>query len=66
MGRFQDFAGKVFASLQGRHTAFVTAFFISGHVMHWFHRLDATYIAYMTSLMGFVLGRAISGDINKG
>lgn len=53
---------RVTGYVQGRHTAFVLAFFLAGHVMHWYHRLDATYIAYMGTLMGFVLGHSIKED----
>jgi len=56
---------KVTAWLMGHHTACVVAFFISGNVMHWFHRLDGTYISYMTVLMGFVLGHSIREDYAK-
>lgn len=50
---------KVFAFLQGRHTSFALGFFVAGNIMHWFHRLDATYIGFMTALMGFVLGHSV-------
>jgi len=50
---------KLFSYCQGRHTAFAFAFFVMGNTLQWFHRLDATWIAFMTSLMGFVLGHAI-------
>jgi hypothetical protein len=50
---------KLTSYLQGRHTLFAVAFFVMGHVMHWYHRLDASYIAYMATLMGFVLGHSV-------
>jgi hypothetical protein len=50
---------KVTSALQGRHTSFVAAFFVVGNVLHWLHRLDGTYIAFMSSLMGFVLGHSV-------
>lgn len=53
---------KIFAFLQGRHTAFATAFFIMGNALQWCHRLDATWIAFMTALMGFVLGHSYKED----
>jgi hypothetical protein len=55
----QSLFGRVTGYLQGRHTAFAAAFFILGNVMHWFHRLDATYITFMGTLMGFVLGHSV-------
>jgi len=50
---------KITSMLQGRHTAFISAFFVVGHVLHWYHRLDSTYIAFMGTLMGFVLGHSV-------
>ena len=50
---------KLFQITQGRHTAFTMAFFIIGNVMHWYHRLDGTYITFMGTLMGFVLGHSV-------
>jgi hypothetical protein len=50
---------KTFAACQGRHTFFTIAFFLTGNVMHWFHRLDGTYITFMGTLMGFVLGHSV-------
>ncbi len=49
---------KLFAYLQGRHTAFAIAFFLSGNVLHWYHRLDTSYITFMGTLMGMVLGHS--------
>lgn len=58
---------KIFKYCQGRHTAFVFAFFLSGNVLHWFHRLDATYIGYMSALMTFVFGHALQENmVGKG
>lgn len=50
---------SLFAYCQGRHTFFVGAFFVSGNVLHWFHRLDSVYIGFMSALMAFVAGHAI-------
>ena len=50
---------KLFIYCQGRHTFFTVAFFFTGNMMHWFHRLDATYIGFMTALMTFVFGHAV-------
>ena len=50
---------KAFAYMQGRHTAFACAFFVAGNVLHWYHRLDGTYITFMGTLMGMVLGHSV-------
>jgi hypothetical protein len=46
----------------GRHTLFTMGFFFSGNLMHWFHRLDGTYITFMVTLLGFVLGHSVKED----
>jgi hypothetical protein len=38
---------------------------VSGNVLHWFHKLDGTYIGYMTALMAFVTGHAIQENAFK-
>lgn len=50
-------------ALQGRTTTFLAGFFICGNILHWFHRLDATYITFLTVLMGYVLGHSIKDDL---
>lgn len=54
--------GVVIDACRGRHTVMVMAFFISGHVMHWFGKLTPTYIGYMAALMSFVLGKSVKDD----
>jgi hypothetical protein len=54
---------KLLEQLSGRTTAFLASFFVLGHVMHFLHRLDGTYIAYMGALMGFVLGHSVKEDM---
>lgn len=54
---------KITDWLLGRTTAFCVGFFITGNVMHFVHKLDATYISFMTVLMGFVLGHSVKCDI---
>lgn len=49
---------NIFKALEGRHTAFCVGFFVMGNVMHFMHRLDATYLSFLGILMGFVLGHA--------
>jgi hypothetical protein len=53
---------KVFAAFQGRHTAAISAFFVMGNIFHYLHRLDGTYISFMTIMMGYVLGHSIKDD----
>lgn len=48
--------------LQGRHTAAVCFFSIVGTVLQFVHRLDSTYITFVTVMMGFVLGHSIKED----
>ena len=53
---------KVYQTFQGRHTTAIVAFFLTGNVLQWMHRLDANYITYMTVLMGYVLGHSFKED----
>ncbi len=53
---------KVFGWLQGRSTTFCAAFFVSGNVMHALHRLDATYISFMTALLGVIVVHSYKED----
>ena len=50
---------KLFAYCSGRHTAFAAFFAVIGVCLQWFHRLDGTFVAYMSSLMGIILGHSI-------
>jgi hypothetical protein len=54
---------KLFAKLSGRTTAFCGAFFLTGHILAWLHRLDGTYIAFMVALLGGVIGHSVKEDI---
>jgi hypothetical protein len=54
---------KLFGFLSGRSTAFCVAFFISGNVAHFLHRLDGTYIGFMSALLGAVIGHSIKEDL---
>jgi hypothetical protein len=49
---------KIFIACQGRHTTFTVFFATVGTILHWFHRLDTTYITFMGTLMTFVLGHS--------
>lgn len=54
---------KLFNFAQGRSTAFFIAFFIIGTILHCLHRLDATYITFMATLLGFVVGHSVKEDL---
>lgn len=49
----------------GRHTTAVTAFSFIGTVMHWFHRLDTTYITFVGVMMGYVTAKSIQDDVKE-
>jgi hypothetical protein len=49
--------------VNGRTTGFSIAFFVMGHVAHFLHRLDTTYIGYMSVLMGFIVGHSVKEDL---
>ncbi len=53
---------KFFSKLKGRTTTFCVMFFISGNVLQWLHRLDATYIAFMGTLLGAIIGHSVKED----
>ena len=57
--KFQD----LMARLTARTTLFCGAFFISGHILHLLHRLDATYITFMGTLLGFIVGHSVSENL---
>lgn len=49
----------------GRHTTAIFAFFVSGTTFHYFHRLDDTFIHFMTILMGYVLAHSAKEDASQ-
>ena len=55
--------GKLIDMARGRTTLFASAFFVMGNALHWFHRLDSTYIGFMSVLMGFILGHSVKEDL---
>lgn len=57
--------GKLIDAARGRTTFFAGAFFLSGNVLHWFHRLDGTYITFMGTLMAVILGHSVKEDMTK-
>ena len=54
---------RLFTWLAGRTTSFLAFFTTMGTIMHWFHRLDPTYITFIGVIMGFVLGHSVKEDI---
>jgi hypothetical protein len=55
-------AQKVLSITHGRTTAFFISFFISGHVMAWFGKLNPSYVAFMASLGTLVVGHSFKED----
>jgi hypothetical protein len=56
-------AHKVIQITHGRTTAFFIAFFLSGHAMALFGKLTPTYVGFMGTLGGLVLGHSIKEDV---
>ena len=54
---------RIFAATQGRTTAFILAFFVSGNVMAWFDKLSYVYVAFMATLLSAVIGHSVKCDI---
>jgi hypothetical protein len=57
------FAQKVLSITQGKTTAFFIAFFVAGHVMALLGKLTPTYVGFMGTLGGLVLGHSIKEDV---
>ncbi len=53
---------SIIEKFQGKTTMFLIAFFGMGHVMAWLGKLDASYITFMTVLMGYVVGKSYKDD----
>jgi hypothetical protein len=53
----------LFQWLSGRTTTFLVFFTLAGTTLHIWHRLDGTYIGFVTVIMGFVLGHSIKEDV---
>jgi hypothetical protein len=58
----QGLAQKVLSITHGRTTAFFIAFFLAGHGMAFLGKLTPTYIGFMGTLGGLVLGHSIKED----
>jgi hypothetical protein len=57
-----DWLRKFFAWFQGRTTTFCILFFIMGNILQYQHRLDMTYITFMGTLMGIIVGHSVKED----
>lgn len=66
MAWIRELVHKVLQVTHGRTTAFFVAFFIAGHVMAWFGKLTPTYVGYLGTLGGLVLGHSIKEDMMAG
>lgn len=56
------FTSRLINVVQGKTTGWLLAFFTIGNVAFFMHRLDATYISFMVTFMGIVLGHSIKED----
>jgi hypothetical protein len=54
---------KIMQITHGRTTAFFIAFFIAGHGMAFAGKLSPTYVAFMGTLGGLVLGHSVQENI---
>lgn len=63
MNWFRTLPHKILQITHGRTTAFFIAFFIAGHVMAYFDKLTGSYVAYMGTLGGLVIGHSIKEDV---
>jgi hypothetical protein len=59
----RDAAHKVLQFTHGRTTAFFLSFFVAGHAVLAFGKLTTTYVYFMATLGGLVLGHSIKEDI---
>lgn len=54
---------KVLQITHGRTTLFFTLFFITGNIAAWFGKLTPSYVAYMGTLGGLVVGHSLKDDL---
>jgi len=59
----KKFTDSMVTILQGKTTAFLICFFITGNILQWEKRLDATYLTFFGLFMGYVLGHSIKDDV---
>ena len=63
MGFLSRIPSKILELTRGRTTAFFIAFFLAGHAMAFLDKLTPTYIGFMGTLGGLVLGHSIKEDV---
>jgi len=63
---FREAAHRILEVTHGRTTAFFVSFFIAGHLVLAFGHLTGTYISFMATLGGLILGHSIKEDILGG
>lgn len=63
LDKLKEVAGKLIAVVQGKTTGFFIAFFISGNILQWLHRLDANYTSFMAVLLSAIIGHSVKDDI---
>lgn len=56
---------KLFAACEGRTTTAIIFFSLVGTVFQFLHRLDATYISFVTIIMGYVLAHSVKEDLTQ-
>lgn len=59
----KDIARRILQVTQGRTTAFSIAFFIAGNAFAYFGKLTPTYVYFMATLGGLVLGHSVKEDL---
>lgn len=55
--------GGLFQWLQGRTTAFLVFFSLTGTGLQLLHKLDPTYITFVGVVLGYAIGHSIKEDI---
>lgn len=63
IGWFRNAVHKVLQITHGRTTLFFGLFFITGNVLAWFGKLSPSYVAYMGTLGGLVVGHSLKDDL---
>ena len=66
MGKAQDFLDKLLTDANDYHIPFAGAVFLLGSVMQWFHRLDASYITFTSTILTFIGTHAYLKSKNGG
>jgi len=59
MPLLKNIADKILSLTRGRTTAFFLMFFFGGHVMAFFGKMDANYVAFVGVLGGLILGHSV-------